>query len=141
MNRRDALRILGMAAVAGATLPAAAAEERRTDSRLLGTWRSDKERTIAHWCHLTETSLEKRRKLDGVFGKLTVRFTETNIESELDGVADSVSYSVVTSDASSVVVTYKGPLGSQELQHIHFEEDSYYVLVGYNVEFFKRVKA
>lgn len=139
--RRHALRtILGTSAVLLSGGAFAAPKGRLVDKRLLGTWRSDKERTVALWKYQKELSPETRERFENIFGKFTLRFTETHIYTEFEDTKDMVPYSVVAHDSSSVVIAWHEEK-DRSLQHIHFEGESYYALSGYNVEFYKRVAA
>lgn len=139
--RRHALKtILGTSAVFLSAGAFAAPKRRLIDSRLLGTWRSDKERTVALWKYQKELPPEIRERFEKIFGKFTLRFTETHIYTEFEDTNDTVPYSVVARDSSSVVIAWHEEK-EHSLQHIHFEGESYYVLSGYNVEFYKRVAA
>lgn len=139
--RRHALKtILGTSAVLLSGGALAAPKGRLVDKRLLGTWRSDKERTVALWKYQKELSPETRERFERIFGKFTLRFTETHIYTEFEDTKDTVPYSVVARDSSSVVIAWHEEK-ERSLQHIHFEGESYYVLSGYNVEFYKRVAA
>ena len=139
--RRLALKaILGTSAALLASAAFGARESRITDKRLLGIWRSDKERTVSLWKYQKEISSEERERFENIFGKFTLRFTETHIYTEFEGTKDSVPYSVIARDASSVVIAWHEEK-ERSLQHIHFEGEGYYVLSGYNVEFYKRVAA
>lgn len=109
-----------------------------TDSRLLGTWRSDKERTVALWKYRKEISKNEREKFEKIFGKFTLRFTPTHVHTEFDGTKDTMAYTVIARDSSSVVIALRQE-ETDSLQHIHFDGEHYYVLSGYNVEFYKRV--
>lgn len=139
--RRHALKaILGTSAVLLTSRAFGAAGRRLVDNRLLGTWRSDKERTIALWKYQKEIAPETRERFEKIFGKFTLRFTETHIYTAFEDTKDAVPYSVVARDSSSVVIAWHEER-ERSLQHIHFEGESYYVLSGYNVEFYKRVAA
>ena len=139
--RRNALRILLGTSAALAAFPALAAPRRRkVDQRLIGTWRSNKEKTVSLWKYTKEVSPEVRERVENLFGKLTFRFSETHIFTEFDELKESVPYSVVAQDKTSVVIAWYEEKETS-LQHIHFEDDGYYVLSGYNVEFFSRVAA
>ncbi|MBI3149298.1 MAG: hypothetical protein HYZ17_12385 [Betaproteobacteria bacterium] len=139
--RRHALKAILGTSVALLTSGALCATEKRlVDKRLLGTWRSDKERTIALWKYQKELAPETRERFENIFGKFTLRFTETRIYTEFEDTNDTVPYSVVARDSSSVIIAWHEEK-ERSLQHIHFEGESYYVLSGYNVEFYKRVAA
>jgi hypothetical protein len=140
--RRSALVALAAGGLATAALSrhALAAGPRRTDPRVLGTWRSDKERTVRFWRYTEEPDPVRRRDFERLLGKLTRRFTETHAYGEYDGDTWSDEYWVVDSDARSVVVAYRDDSTSYSLQQIFFEKDSMYVVAGYNLEFFRRVR-
>mgnify|MGYP006950006047 CR=1 FL=1 len=139
--RRQVLRsLLGLAALGWASSTLSATQKAKTEPRLIGTWRSDKERTLALWKYKNEVSPETRSRIENLFGKFTLRFTRTHIHTEFEGETSSVRYSVIASDKNSVVIAWHEEEGPS-LQHIHFESESYYVVSGYNVEFFTRVRA
>lgn len=116
----------------------AAAKGRLIDKRILGTWQSDKERTVALWKYRKDVGDEKRERFESIFGKMKLRFSTTHVYTEFDDLNEVTPYSVVARDEDSIVIAgYRE--NKVQLQHIHFEQDSYYVLSGYNVEFFKRI--
>ena len=138
--RRTLLRTTLAIPIAALALPATAGKTRKTDKRLLGTWRSDKERTTKLWKYKNELDEQKKAKFESIFGKLTRRFTPTTAYSEYEGERTSGKYWVVASDARSVVIASTEE-GQIHLQQIFFEEDWIYVVAGYNLEFFRRVEA
>jgi hypothetical protein len=118
----------------------AAAQKRRIDTRLLGRWRSNKEKTVNLWRYPKPVTDEVRTKFEAIFGKFEIEFTRTRVRTTFDSDVRSYSYWVVASDSNSVVVAYpkdKEP----DLQHFYFEQDGIYVPTGYNFEFFRRVGA
>jgi hypothetical protein len=131
---------LALGAAAALLSPSVLAVTQRSDveKRLLGIWRSDRERTTAYWKYKKEVAEEVRERFENMFGKLTLRFTKSHIHSEFDGTRDVIPYSVVAQDATSVVIKWHERKGSF-LQQIHFDGASYYVVSGYNIEFYKRV--
>jgi hypothetical protein len=138
--RRSTFVALAAGGLAAATLcpRALAAGPRRADARLLGTWRSDKERTVRFWRYTEEPDAARRKDFERLLGKLTRRFTETRAYGEFEGDTWSDEYWVVDSDARSVVVAYRDD-STYTLQQIFFEKDSIYLVAGYNLEFFRRV--
>ncbi len=136
--RRTVLRQLAAFPLALGSASALAKSERKIDKRLIGTWRSDKERTAKLWRYKNELDEVNKAKFESIFGKMTRRFTATMIYSEFEDQKSSGKYWVVASDSRSVVVAYPDPSGL-ELQQIFFEEDWHYVYSGYNIEFFRRV--
>lgn len=113
-----------------------------SDKRLVGAWRSDRERTIQHW-KLSETaSAETRARFEAVFGKLVLRFSSRTWESEMDGAKHHGTYQVVAHDSFSVVVrSTDAESRESHLTQYFIEQESMYVVSGYNLEFFKRVEA
>ena len=138
--RRTTLKLLAASSLALAAFPAIADKPRKVDKRLLGTWRSDKERTTKLWRYKIELDAERKTKFESIFGKLTRRFTTTHAYSEFDGEKTSRTYRVVASDAQSVVLS-SSERGRIELEQIFFEDEWFYVISGYNLEFFHRVEA
>jgi hypothetical protein len=138
--RRSALKLAALAGLSLASLPAFASKAHPFDKRLLGTWRSDKERTVKLWRYKQELTEEQKAKFESIFGKLTRRFTSTHAYSEFEDQKIVGRYWVVASDSRSVVVKISDE-GRIDLQQIFFEENSIYVFSGYNVEFFRRVEA
>jgi hypothetical protein len=133
------MRGLATGALAAAAVPAFAARPGRVDFRLLGTWQSDKERTIKFWRYTEEPDPAQRRQLEALLGKLTRRYTETHSYGEFEGDTWSDEYRVVDSDFRSVVVAYRDDK-DYSLQQIFFEKDSMYLVAGFNLEFFRRVR-
>lgn len=138
--RRATLKLLAASSLTLAAFPSIADKPRTVDKRLLGTWRSDKERTTKLWRYKTELDAERKTKFESIFGKLTRRFTTTHAYSEFGGEKTSKAYRVVASDARSVVLA-SSEGGCIELEQIFFEDEWFYVITGYNLEFFRRVEA
>lgn len=134
---------LGLALCSSALLAThslhAATGSREIDKRLLATWRSNKERTLKYWRYEKELDEEKRARFEKIFGKFTLRFTETHVHTEFEGETDVVPYTLVASDDSSVVIRWNEP-GNPKLQQLIFDETGYHVLSGNSIEFFDRVK-
>ena len=144
MRRALFLSTLSAAGLAAVTPVAAAsrANSLKTDRRLYGTWRSDKERTTALWKYTKEISDENRQKFEAIFGKLTWRITDRRWEAEFEDQKWGGPYSVIAADKRSVVVSHPGEPGEQpEVKQYFFEEGYMYVVAGYSIEFFKRIEA
>jgi hypothetical protein len=139
--RRLFLRNAALFGLAAANAGSAnASTPRKLDKRLIGTWRSDRELTMKYRRFKQELDVEKREQFAHIFGKMKKRFTATHLYSEFDNERLSGPYRVVAKDAKSVVIALQGDTGT-ELQQLVFENDYYYVLTGYNLEFFRRVAA
>ncbi|MGA9031651.1 MAG: hypothetical protein WB402_03940 [Sulfuricaulis sp.] len=112
-------------------------KQKLLDRRLLGICRSDKAKTTKFWAFKKRLTVTKRKHIFDLFGKLQFRFTKGKIYSEYEDIKHVVPYSVIAIDENSVVIMWHEKKGDS-LQHIHFEDDSFYIISGYNVEFFKR---
>jgi len=133
------MRGLAAGALTAVASAAFADSPARVESRLLGTWRSDKERTTKFWRYTEEPDPRQRRQFENLLGKLTRRYTETHSYGEFEGESWSDEYRVVDSDIRSVVVAYRDDK-DYTLQQIFFEKDSIYLVAGYNLEFFRRAR-
>lgn len=114
----------------------------KIDPRLLGTWRSDRRRTLRHFKPKPGCPPQSLRRFKALFGKLVVEWGRGGCRTELDGYGKSVLYEVVATDATSVVVRSRDERTGQHcLQHIHFDGDYYWVAIGNGslCEFFRRV--
>jgi hypothetical protein len=118
---------------------------RKTDERLIGTWQSDADRTIAVIRHRRPDE-QQEAALRKIFGKLWVTYGDTACTTELDGVVESNRYEVLGRDKQSVVIREIRPkplpLELSEFVVIHFDgPDSYwlYTEIGGIQEYFRRV--
>ena len=115
-------------------------EKSRPADWLIGTWRSDKERTVAAWGESPPGSPAFQKILLRDLGKLTVRYTAKRSSASFDGHDSSERYRVVWQSSSSVFVV-SGPKRSESGQLVSFESPSvYWVHVGRFVEFFSKVQ-
>jgi Spy/CpxP family protein refolding chaperone len=139
--RREALKLSLLAATVVASGQTIATMNPAKDTRLLGTWLSDKERTVGMWRYRKELTDEQRAKFEAIFGKFRKRFTATHVHTEFEGDKTTTRYKVVAADSRSVVVSFPDEKSSN-LQQLFFEDGGWmYVFSGYNVEFFRRVEA
>ena len=109
-----------------------------SDKRLLGRWRSDRERTMAQWVFPKRVAAAARRRFEDIFGKLVLRFTPSFVYAEMEGYVTRSRYAVLWSGPDSCVICCEEPEGPAA-QHIFFDGDHYSVRVGQNVEYFRRV--
>lgn len=115
----------------------------KTDSRLLGTWRSDRQPTVAEWRFTKRPTPERRRKFLDIFGHLRVTYTRTRIRGVLRDYRFTQRYEVLAADSDTVAIGYDDAqlTGEWRIQHIHFEgRDRYWIALGRNREWFKRVR-
>ena len=119
------------------------AHRKTAASLLIGTWRSDRRRTLAQWVYPKRLAAERREMFEAIFGRLKVRFTRTRHSTIYDGQEHSGSYRVIWSREGptfpQLVVVY-GRGKDERAQHIFFDSpNSYYVQGGKCAEFFRRV--
>lgn len=124
---------------------------RQIDHRLIGTWQSDADRTIALILGpppYDDEAKRKEAKLRTLYGKMRITFTTTTWSSELDGNVDSGKYEVLGKDKVSVVIrhtrTQPDPLDFLELSSFRivcFEGKDFYTSHSeLSDEIFKRIK-
>lgn len=114
-------------------------------ARLIGTWRSDKSETLAHWSFSETATAAFRAWLANALGKLTVRYTDIEVQTEFGGNKTACSYRVIASDEDSIELiclteNSAGTEGIEEKRLIHFlTPDMYWIRIGTNKEFFRRI--
>jgi len=117
----------------------------RGDKRLVGRWRSDRERTMAEWRFSADTPEETRARVANMFGELELSYSRWRCKSLFNGTKDITWYQVLAADPESVMIrawTSTPFLGRpQSLSHIHFDADSYWITLGSSNtrEFFRRL--
>jgi len=111
------------------------------DSRLIGIWRSDARRTSLDVAARRDISAARQKKLLRLFGKLEVRYTPTHCYSTLNGQVTADRYRVAAKDSSSVALVMSNAIAGEQIVHIHFEGNHYWIVLGSGRmrEFFKRV--
>ena len=113
----------------------------KTDKRLLGTWRSDRRRTLKDWIWRRGWPARKRKKLASIFGHLTLRYTRARLYSDYRGHKEIEKYEILAADSDSVAIRrWDSLLEEWRIRHIHFEGDRYWISIGRQREWFKRVK-
>lgn len=114
----------------------------KRDKRLLGAWRSDRQRTVAEWRFAKRLTPARRRKFLRIFGKLRLTYTPTRIRGVYGDYRFTQRYKVLAVDSDTVAIRYEDTqlTGHWRVQHIHFEKDNrYWIAFGRNREWFKRV--
>ncbi len=121
------------------------------DERLLGTWQSDADRTLAEVRERTTVTDTEETAFRELYGKLRVTYTPTSYTTDLNGTSETHRYEVLGKDKCSVVIREiegkPSPLDEwfelSEFILIQFDgPDSYWVhaKVGGDKEYFKRVR-
>lgn len=104
---------------------------RQTDDRLLGTWQSDADRTIADLRSHRSVGADEEKSLRQLFGRMTITFTPLAYIIDLDDQSTTGRYRVVTRDEESVVIRSRDVLsGRQAPRRLHFvDADTYWVYI------------
>jgi hypothetical protein len=152
--KRVAVASLLVAAGSLAALVAVALSVRTarvTDDRLLGTWQSDADRTVAGIREQRPVDDRQEAALRTLFGKLRVTYTPAAVTTDLDGKAETGRYEVLGKDKHSVVIRevkdgpspLDGVVELSEFTVIQFDgPDSYWLTtqIGGIREYFRRVR-
>ena len=108
---------------------------------LIGTWRSDRERTIREWRSCPPGSKQFQELLLRDLGKLTVRYTERRTQSSVDARGRWTTYRVVWHSAASAFIVY-GPKRQESGLLVNFVSPTeYWVHAGRYVEYFTKFEA
>ena len=135
------------------------------DRRLLGTWKSDRLRTLKEWNWIKRLSLQKKKRFQALFGKLEITYTRTRVVFLLRHRKweQSRRYELVAADENSVAIVSFGKMriknrrnydpanlkfldeslwSKPRIQHIHFEKNHYWISLGNgrNREFFRKIR-
>jgi hypothetical protein len=113
------------------------------DKRLLGTWQSDRGRTLAEWRFGKRLTPQKRQKFLAIFGKLRITYTPTRIHGSYGDYQFTQRYEVLAMDSDSVAIRYEDTqvTGQWHILHVHFEgQNRYWIALRRNRECFRRVK-
>lgn len=108
--------------------------------KLLGTWRSDQEKTVQNWVFPKRLAAQRLKAFHSIFGKNTWRFTKQFCFAEFEGLKSRARYEILWAGDSSAVVLFRHK-DSEFCHHLFFEGDYFYLSAGKagNVEYFKRI--
>jgi hypothetical protein len=109
------------------------------DKRLIGTWKSDKRRTVQDIAARRDIPPKNKKSRYRMFGKLTLRYTRTHFHSIFEELSEVRRYRVVAKNESSVVTLNLHPLAGKQIHHIRFEGEYHWICLGKFREYFKRV--
>jgi hypothetical protein len=113
----------------------------KTDPGLLGTWRSDRRRTVAEWRFFKPVSPKNKRMFLAIFGKLELTYSRKYIRGIFDDYRFRQPYEVLASDSNSVAIHYfDQDIKEWCVRLICFDgKDRFWIPLGGNREWFKRV--
>ena len=117
--------------------------------RLIGTWISNRERTVTNLEEQWGLSNERQANLGKLLGKLKVTYNARICTSDMNGFVETIPYTVLAKDTNSVVIRddsspnpIMASLGTSKFSTIHFEgNDAYWIMseIGGFREYFSRV--
>ena len=102
---------------------------RRGEPRLIGSWQSDADATIAERRKSRPVTEQQEQAMRKLFGKMKITYTDTTVTSELDGVLDTQPYQVTNKDGESAMIKFWSALSKKdEIARIRFiDNDTYWV--------------
>jgi hypothetical protein len=104
------------------------------DERLLGTWRSDKQRTLAHWQFKDGIDQKAKETISAWFGKLTHTFSKAKVVTVFEDGRFESRYRVIARTESSVTLEYQTE-GRSEVDTIYYGSGYMFKRVGTSVNF------
>lgn len=113
------------------------------DDRLIGTWISDRDRTLCVMEKRRNLTERQRNWFEQNLGKLKINYTKDDVTIWYNGERDTENLKIAAKDRDSVVLIGRDPFDDKDkLFLIHFEDnDNYWVYsdLGDYVEYFKRI--
>jgi hypothetical protein len=108
---------------------------------LVGTWRSDKKRTIEAWGKYPPASAKFRRSFVPDLGKMTISYGAKVAKTKFYEVDESNPYRVIWQSRDTVFVVFGRAKADQSGQLIYFKTpDVYWVHCGRFIEYFSKQK-
>ncbi|MFN8391314.1 MAG: hypothetical protein U0136_13565 [Bdellovibrionota bacterium] len=110
------------------------------DTRLLGTWKSDKERTIETWPLPKDVTSQQQQRIYDRFGKLRITYSSDSALSEYEDLCQATHFRVLAKDANSVALQGRKDSECEDgIQQIHFDSpNSFWINSGRAIEYFRR---
>jgi len=120
------------------------ADQNTYDPRLIGIWKSDKERTIEWLRENRNFSEERIERISKIFGKLKLTITETSAISEYEGNVEEQPNDIIAIEGDTIAVRAdNGLTGCSEIRLIRIEDDNTYSIYQdmFDIrEYFKRIE-
>ena len=117
-----------LALVASLITTAGCATSHLRDDRLLGTWRSNGEQTIANMlkrdARWTAVPPDRMQKVRDMFGQMTVTYGEGTVVTRFNGEEATLRFKVVESGPDHVVIRIKGGLEDGQKKRLRFVDDA-----------------
>jgi hypothetical protein len=113
------------------------------DDRLIGTWQSDKDRTLCEMEKRQELSGKRRDWFEKNLGKLKIKYTKYTVTFWYNGKASTEKLKVAAKDSDSVVILGTDVFGEKDkISLVTFEDENTYWIyskMADYVEYFKRI--
>jgi len=112
-----------------------------SDDRLIGTWISDKDKTLRQFREQGISNDKLYDFLNDNLGKLKITYTPHKAIINFEGTFTEEKYEVLGKDHNSIAIKGKSAFGEDEISILTFDDNYYYTyseLVGY-VEYFRKV--
>ena len=114
------------------------------DPRLIGTWKSDADATIAELRKVRAVTEQQERAMRNLFGKMVITYAAKTFTTDFDGKLNTQPYQVMSKDRDSVVLkSWSFTANKDEQYRIRFtDSDTYWVdAEAFRIsECFRRVK-
>jgi len=105
---------------------------------LIGTWRSDKTRTLESWPRSSGTEKSISPSLEDCFGKLAVKYTKKLCHTSFEGNNTRGRYRAVWENDTSVFVVFENPSRETGMLITFDGPNVFWVHSGRSIEFFSR---
>ena len=112
-----------------------------SDDRLIGTWVSDKEKTLSQFREQGISNDKLYDFLNDNLGKLKITYTPYKAIINFDGTITEEKYEILGKDHDSIAIKGKSAFGEDEISILTFDDNYFYTyseLGGY-VEYFRKV--
>jgi hypothetical protein len=114
------------------------------DNRLIGEWKSDKEKTVEWLKKHRKMSDDQLARVSALFGKLKITINETTYTSEYEGNIEEQPIDIIAVEGDTIAIIGEVPLSEcSEIRIIRIEDENSYSIYQdmFDIkEFFKRIK-
>jgi hypothetical protein len=103
---------------------------RPAQSRLIGTWQSDANATIAEMRKKKAVTEKQEEALRKLFGRLRITYAPATLTTDMDGVQETQRYQIVSEDGDSIVIREWFPASKKKEQQVRIrfiDKDTYWV--------------
>lgn len=102
-------------------------EATSTGVRLVGTWRSDADATIAEIRKSRTVTDSQEQAFRKLFGKMRITYTDKTLTTDMNGIKETQPYQVVSKDATAVVLKSWSALNKRDEEtRLRFTDNNTY---------------